>query len=121
MRKTDKFVIEKSVFPQSACKYRHAVFRHAVEFGLRTVVFFRIMQKLFGRGGESKPLRFARVILPSRDHFFFGGFALEGYENRSRMSVGYGDAQTLRRNARRRRVCDSVALDLTPDFQRLRR
>ena len=48
----------------------HAVFRHAVEFGLRTVVFFRIMQKLLGRGGESKPLRFARVILFRLTNFY---------------------------------------------------
>lgn len=51
MRETYKLPVENAVFPEPACTYGHAVFRTAVKFGLGSVVFIEVVQKLFGGGG----------------------------------------------------------------------
>ena len=67
-------------------------------------------------------LRFSAKILPFSYNIFGGGFAsfiLKRNKHRGGMSVGYGHAHALRRNAGRRRRHDFSVRNICPDFQRL--
>ena len=65
VRKADKLIIEHAVFSESARANRHTEFDVSVEFGLRSVVFGKVVYKLSRSGGEEQRLRFARELRPS--------------------------------------------------------
>ena len=98
MGKPNELIIKHIVFAQSAHGHAHTVARHSVKLCLRSVIFFKILQELFGSGGEFKKLRFALEACPRRQNFFFAWLIFEGYKHGRRMPVGNGYSKTLRRD-----------------------
>ena len=71
MGQTDEFPVEQGVLAESAGAHAHTAVNITVERRLRSVVFFKIGDELFRRGGEFKLLRKSFELTPLFEYLLF--------------------------------------------------
>ena len=65
----DKFIVKYRVFAQAAYGNSHSVFKIAFAFDLRTIIFFKIVQKLLRSAGQIQFLRTTAEAGPNIEDF----------------------------------------------------
>ena len=119
MRQADKLIIVQCVLAQTANGDAHAAFEVAVQLGLRTIVFFKIGQELFGSARQVQFLRKSLKVSPALNDLLFGRFFLKVHKDCGGVTVQYRYADALGCDDRKLCLLDVVADNLTKQFERL--
>ena len=77
------------------------------------------MQELLGCAGQVQLLSGAAELLPGFDHLLFGGLLVKAHEHGSGVAVGNRYAEALCGDDRLLGIDDVVALNMTPQLERL--
>ena len=118
MREANKLVVEQGIFPQTTNRNCHTAFEVAVNLCLRTVVFFKVVDKLLWSVRQFQFLRNASKFLPSVQDFFLRRLLVERNEYSSGVTIRNRNTQALCGDERCFGGNDLVAFYLAPNLQR---
>ena len=119
MAHAGKLVIKQGVLAQAADAHSHAVLGVAVQLGLRTVRFLKVVQELLGSAGQVQFLCRAAEVRPSFQHLLLGGLFVKAYEHGCGVAVRNRHTEALCSDDRLLGIDDLVALNVAPQLQRL--
>ena len=117
MGQADELVIVLVILAQAADADSHAVFQHAIQLGLRAIVFLKIMQELLRGTGQIQVLGRAMEFLPGFQDLILAGLVGKAHEHGTHVAIRNRHAQALGGKARSIGGDDLVTLDVAPQLQ----
>ena len=114
-----ELVIKQGVLTQTTDADGHAVLGVAVQLGLGTVVLLEVVEELLGCAGQVQFLCGAAELGPSLEDFFLAGLLIKAHEDSGGVTVRDRHTEALGRDDRLLGVDDVVALNMTPQLERL--
>ena len=119
MRETYELIVVNGVLTESANGNAHSAVNVTVKCRLRTVILFKIGDKLLGSMRKLHLLRLSAEGPPSLKDLLLGGLILKSYENSRSVSVGNGNTNALSCDNGSGRLNDLAVFNSTPNTKRL--
>ena len=119
MGQSHEFPVINFIFSQAANRYAHAVFVVDIQFYLRTVVFFHVLDELLRCTWQIQFLRKSFEVHQFFDQLFFGRFLFELNENCCGMSVQNRNTDALAGDDRALCRNDHAVFHFAPQTKRL--